>query len=75
MKRSALERGMEREKEKYTHIYENEYERMKNCVYKRENMNMNENENQGVDRSYVDWDLIPFHTSLNSSEKLPTQKC
>lgn len=45
MKRSALERGMEREKEKYTHIYENEYERMKNCVYKRENMNMNENEN------------------------------
>lgn len=45
----------------------------KNCVYKRENMNMNEKmKTRGVDRSYVDWDLIPFHTSLNSSEKLPT---
>ena len=75
MKRSALERGMETEKNTHTYMRMNINERMKNCVYKRENMNMNENENQGVDRSYVDWDLIPFHRSLNSSEKLPTQKC
>lgn len=36
--------------------------------------NMNDNENQGIDRSYADWDLIPFHKSLNSSVKLPTQE-
>ena len=42
MKRSALERGMEREKERetytHTHIYMrmNINKRMKNCVYKRE---------------------------------------
>lgn len=27
----------------------------------------------GIDRSYVDWDLIPFHKSFNSSVNLPTQ--
>lgn len=35
---------------------------------------MNENENQGIDRSYVNWDLIPFHKSLNSSVKFLTQE-
>lgn len=35
---------------------------------------MNENENQGIDRSYVNWDLTPFHKSLNSSVKFPTQE-
>ena len=31
-------------------------------------------EKQGIHRRCVDWDLIPFHESPNSSVKLPTQE-
>ena len=51
-------------------VYERERERER----EREKMNIKENENQGVASSYVDWDLIPFPTCLNSSEKLTTQE-
>ena len=57
------------------HIWMRKTEGQKEKERERIWKNINENENQGIHRCCIDWNLILFHKSPNSSVELPTQKC